>query len=217
MKYNICSLLLGSFSQVLVYSFGTDTMRRCQSQSLVAGVGLNRPVQVPILGGGKPILITVPTTVTHPGSSGGNSPLSSRSPRLSILFCLLWVTLSAICHPGFASSFSCLFFLFQWNSRSLSWMTSSDCKLGMLGFDRLTKMQSSGHVCGRVSEVKMNRAVLCLWGGYNAMCWGSRGESELSTGTHLCPLSTEVMWTAASGSSHDIFQPWRKESLGTMS
>lgn len=150
-------LFLSSFDQVLTYSFCTDTMRRGQSQCLVAGVGLNRPVQVPILGGGKLTLTTAPTTVTHPGSWGGGTPLSSRSPRLSILFCLLWVTPSAICHPGFASSFSCLFFLLQRNSRSLSWMTSSDCKLGMLGLDGLTEMQSSGHVCGRVSEVKMKR------------------------------------------------------------
>lgn len=113
MKHNTCSLLLGSFNQVLAYSFCTDTMRRSQSQSLVTRVGLNKPVQVPILGGGKPILITVPTTVTHPGPWGGNTPLSSRSPRLSILFCLLWVTLSAICHPGFASSFTCIFFFYN--------------------------------------------------------------------------------------------------------
>lgn len=162
-------LFLGSSDQVLTYSLCTDTMRRGQSQRLVARVGLNRPVQVPILGGGKLTLTTAPNNCyTSWLLGGGDTPLSSRSPRLSILFCLLWVTPSAICHPGFASSFSCLFFLLQWDSRSLSWMTSSDCKLGMLGLDRLTERQSSGYVCGRVSEIKMKKAVLTVGGGGSA-------------------------------------------------
>lgn len=52
-------------------------------------------------------------------------------------------------------------------------MTSSDCKLGMLGLDRLTEMQSSGHVCERVYEFKMKRAVLNVWGEVQCHVLGS--------------------------------------------